>query len=63
MKYNGCTVLYVAGIQYEMKLAVPQLCLTLSDPRDCSPPGSSVNGIPQARTLGWVAISSSRGSS
>ena len=30
---------------------------------DCSPPGSSVHGISQARTLEWVAISSSRGSS
>ena len=33
------------------------------DPMDCSPSGSSVHGILQARTLGWVAISSSRGSS
>ena len=32
-------------------------------PVDCSPPGSSVHGIHQARTLEWVAISSSRGSS
>ena len=30
---------------------------------DCSPPGSSVHGISQARILGWVAISFSRGSS
>ena len=29
---------------------------TLSDPRDCSPPGSSVLGILQARILEWVAI-------
>ena len=41
----------------------PQLCLTLCDPMDCSPPGSSVHGIFQARTLERVAISSSRGSS
>ena len=34
-----------------------QLCLTLSDSVDSSPPGSSVPGILQARTLGWVAIS------
>ena len=34
-----------------------------SDPMDCSPPGSSVHGILQARILEWVAISSSRGSS
>ena len=33
------------------------------DPTDCSPPGSSVHGILQARTLEWVAISFSRGSS
>ena len=32
-------------------------------PMDCSPPGSSVHGILQARVLEWVAISSSRGSS
>ena len=36
---------------------------TLWDPMDCSPPGSSVHGILQARILEWVAISSSRGSS
>ena len=40
-----------------------QSCLTLCDPVDCSPPGSSVHGILQARILEWVAISSSRGSS
>ena len=40
-----------------------QLCLTLCDPMDCSPPGSSVHGILQARMLEWVAISSSKGSS
>ena len=40
-----------------------QLHLTLCDPMDCSPPGSSVHGILQARTLEWVAISSSTGSS
>ena len=37
-----------------------QSCLTLCDLMDCSPPGSSVHGILQARTLEWVAISSSR---
>ena len=36
-----------------------QLCLTLCDPLDCSPPGSSVHGISQARILEWVAVSSS----
>ena len=36
-----------------------QSCPTLCDPIDSSPPGSSVHGILQARTLEWVAISSS----
>ena len=36
---------------------------TLYNSIDCSPPGSSVQGIPQARILEWVAISFSRGSS
>ena len=38
-------------------------CQTLHDPMDCSPPGSSVHGILQARILEWIVISSSRGSS
>ena len=42
---------------------ITQLCLTLCDPMNCSPPGSSVHGILQARILEWVAISFSRGSS
>ena len=33
----------------------------MSDSMDCSPPGSSVHGILQARILQWVTISSSRG--
>ena len=36
-----------------------QLCPTLRDPIDGSPPGSPVPGILQARTLEWVAVSSS----
>ena len=35
---------------------VAQLRLTLSVPMDCSPPGSSVHGIFQARVLEWLAI-------
>ena len=38
-------------------------CLTLCDPMHCSPAGSSVHGISQAKILEWVAISFSRGSS
>ena len=40
-----------------------QSCLTLCNPMDCSPPGSSVHGIFQARILEWGAAFSSRGSS
>ena len=40
-----------------------QLCPTLCDPMDYSPPGSSVHGILQARLLEWVAMPSSRRSS
>ena len=40
---------------------VAQSCLSLCDPMDCSPPGSSVHGISQARIQEWVAIPSSRG--
>ena len=43
--------------------SVAQLCLTLCDPIDCSPPSSYVHGIFQAGILEEVAISSSRGSS
>ena len=35
---------------------VTQSCPTLCDPMDCSPPGSSVHGISQARVLEWGAI-------
>ena len=35
-------------------------CLTLSNPMDHSPPGSSVHGIFQARVLGWGAIAFSK---
>ena len=42
---------------------VTQLCCTLCNPMDCSPPGSSVHRISQERTLEWVAISISRESS
>ena len=42
---------------------VAQLCLTLCDPMDYSPPGSSVHEILQTRILEWVAMVFSRGSS
>ena len=43
--------------------SVAPSCPTLFDPMDCSPPGSSVCGISQARLLEWAVISSSRRSS
>ena len=42
---------------------VARSCLTLCDPVNCSPPGSSVLGILQARILEWVAVPFSRGAS
>ena len=43
-------------MKVESETEVAQSCLTLSDPLDCSPPGSSVHGIFQARVLEWGAI-------
>ena len=48
--------------EFKMKVLVTQSCPTLCDPMDCSPPGSSVHGILQARIFEWVAITFSRGS-
>ena len=50
---------YVVPILYSSCVSAKllQSCLTLCDPTDSSPPGSSVPGILQARTLEWVAIS------
>ena len=53
----------LVGITSPLESEVAQLCPTLCDPVDCSPPGSSVHGILQARVLEWVAISFSRRSS
>ena len=49
-------------IKVKVKL-VAQSCLTLCDPMDSRPPGSSIYGIFQARIPWWVAISFSRQSS
>ena len=56
----GCHfLLQCMKVKSERELA--QSCPT-SDPMDCSPPGSSVHGILQARILEWGAIPFSRGS-
>ena len=47
----------------QVKSEVAQSCLTLCDPMDCSPPGSCVHEILQARILEWVAFPFSKGSS
>ena len=47
----------------EVKGKFSQSCQTLCNPMDCSPPGSSVHGILQARILVWIAFLFSRGSS
>ena len=43
-------------MKVESESEVAQSCLTLSDPLDCSLPGSSIHGIFQARVLEWGAI-------
>ena len=58
---RGCTVKMLKGAADDV--LVTQSCLTLCDPMDCSPSGSSVHGLLQARILEWVAISFSRGQS
>ena len=62
----GCKLLFLKRkreIRGLVELGASSVCLTLSDPMGCNPPGSSVHGIFQARILERLAISSSRGSS
>ena len=56
-------ILYGSIYMLVLVLSHSQSCLTLCNPKDCSPPGSSVHGILQARILEGVAMPSSRGSS
>ena len=44
----------------KVKVLFAQLCLTLCNPKDCRPPGSSIHGILWARILEWVTIPFSR---
>ena len=57
-----CTPVFFPKLMLS-EVKVDQLCPTWYDPMDCSPPGSSVHGILQARILEWVAIPFSRESS
>ena len=76
--YNGCNNPHFLGLLGQFGEMVPgnhiasclcmrakslQSCPTLCNPMDCSPPGSSVQGILQARILEWVSMLSSRVSS
>ena len=56
----GCHFL-LQCMKVKRESEVAQSCPTLSDPMDCSPPGSSVHGIFQARVLEWGAIAFSEG--
>ena len=51
----GCHFL-LQCMKMKSESKVAQSCLTLSDPMDCSPPGSSIHGIFQTRVLEWGAI-------
>ena len=51
----GCHFL-LECLKVKIESEVAQSCLTLSDPMDCSLPGSSILGIFQARVLEWGAI-------
>ena len=63
MKKNVCVCVCVCArahtCMHTCTHSITQSCLTLCDPMNCSPPGSSVHGVFQARILEWVAISSS----
>ena len=53
----GCHFL-LQSIRVKSESEVTQSCPTLSDPMDCSPPGSSIHGVFQARVLEWVLFCS-----
>ena len=55
----GCHFL-LQCMKVKRESEVAQSCPTLSDPMDCSPPGSAVPGILQAKTLEWGAIACAR---
>ena len=59
-KVGLCNLITRAG-HFKRRSRKLQSSPTLYNPMDCSPPGSSVHGILQARRLEWVAIFSSRG--
>ena len=61
LSHLGSPILYqYPKTKWTKKVIVTQSCLNLCHPIDCSPPGSSVHGVLQARILEWVAIPFSR---
>ena len=60
---NPTPALLPTSEKRKLKASVAQSCLTLCDPMDISPPGSSVRGIIPLGALEWAAIPFSRGSS
>ena len=63
MKNKVPLPLLVIYWKVKVNVLVAQSCLTLCDPMDGDPPGSSVHWISQARILEWIAMPLSRGSS
>ena len=61
--FSRCGAYQLPNIDLKVKVLVAGSCLTLCNPVDCSPPGSSVHEILQARIMEWVAIPFSRRSS
>ena len=59
--YGTFVYLFLRNVCVYAKLL--QSCPTLCDPMHCSPPGSSIYGILQARILQWIAVPSPQGSS
>ena len=51
----GCHFL-LQCMKVKSESEVGQSCPTLSNPMDCSPPGSPIHGVPQARVLEWGAV-------
>ena len=56
MSYHASGLPLSDTVKYILVLFISLFCPTLSDPMDCSPPGSSVHGIFQATILEWIAI-------
>ena len=61
MQADSLPLNHLGSPKRSMRVSAVQSCPTLCNSMNCSPPGSSVHGILQARTLEWVAIPFSKG--